>query len=118
MYSMQPDTEWIAAFQRGEAHALRHVMELYDQPLRCFAAALTGNRQEGEDIVTGTFMKLWKRHTYFQTAQNIRAFLYITTRNACLDLLLFSNKQQEQQIAEMQTSQTPRLIAESQRWKK
>jgi RNA polymerase sigma-70 factor (family 1) len=95
MYSMQPDTEWIAAFKRGETHALNHVFKLYNRPLRYFAEQLTGDRQEAEDIVAETFIKLWKRHPHFETALNIRAFLYITARNACLDFLNYTKKQHE-----------------------
>jgi RNA polymerase sigma-70 factor (ECF subfamily) len=47
------------------------------------------SQQDGEDLVKDTFVKLWQTHADFDTPQNIKAFLYITTRNACLNFLRY-----------------------------
>ena len=52
-----------------------------------FARRLVGKGPEAEDIVAETFEKLWRIRPNFNTYANIKAFLYITARNACLDLL-------------------------------
>jgi RNA polymerase sigma-70 factor (ECF subfamily) len=36
--------------------------------------------------------KLWSRYPNFDSLVNIRAFLYITTRNSCLDYLKFNRR--------------------------
>jgi RNA polymerase sigma-70 factor (ECF subfamily) len=77
----------VALFNKGDAQALAHVFELHNRSLCYFAERLTGDRQEAEDIVADVFMKLWKKRTDFANLQNIKAFLYIATRNACFDFL-------------------------------
>lgn len=77
----------VALFNKGDAQALAYVFELHNRSLCYFAERLTGDRQEAEDIVADVFMKLWKKRTDFSNLQNIKAFLYIATRNACFDFL-------------------------------
>lgn len=61
--------------------------------LSFFAKRLVDNDGEGEDIAADSFVKLLNRHDTFDTLPNIRAFLYITTRNACLNYLRYSQRQ-------------------------
>jgi RNA polymerase sigma-70 factor (family 1) len=48
---------------------------------------LIRDRPAAEDIVKDTFIKLWLKQQDFGTPQNVKAFLYITVRNACLNYL-------------------------------
>ncbi len=63
-------------------------------PSLCFfAKRLVDNDGEGEDIAADSFVKLMNRHDSFNTLSNIKAFLYITTRNACLNYMRYSQRQ-------------------------
>jgi RNA polymerase sigma-70 factor (ECF subfamily) len=63
-------------------------------PSLCFfAKRLVDNEGEGEDIAADSFVKLLNRHDSFDSLPNIKAFLYITTRNACLNYLRQSQRQ-------------------------
>jgi RNA polymerase sigma-70 factor (family 1) len=86
------DTDWIPLFKQGDTKALNYVYKLYNRPLRYFAEELVHDRQEAEDIVAETFIKLWARYAHFESLLSIRAFIYITTRNACLDYINLSHK--------------------------
>jgi len=44
-------------------------------------------KEQAEDIVSEAFTKLWQRHEEFQTEEHIKAFLFVTTRNASLNYL-------------------------------
>lgn len=74
-------------FSAGGHDALDAVFKEYYRPLWNFANSLIHDRWEAEDIVVETFLKLWKLRSNFDTDQNIKAFLYITVRNACLNYL-------------------------------
>ena len=74
-------------FKKGDPHAFTSFFHIHYRPLCYFAAQLVGNQQDAEDIVKDTYVKLWQKHTDFETAQNIKAFLYISVRNACLNFL-------------------------------
>jgi RNA polymerase sigma-70 factor (family 1) len=87
MAQQGPDMNLINSFKRGQTGALAHVFNLFYLPLCYFAETLTDNKGESEDIVQDSFIKLWKMHAGFDSLPSIKAFLYVTTRNACFDYL-------------------------------
>ncbi len=84
---------WISEFRKGNSLALNHIFDLHYRSLCYFAECMVKDQQEAEDIAAASFMKLWKKHADFETAQNMKAFLYISTRNACLDYLKHLKRQ-------------------------
>lgn len=78
---------WVNKLISGDKQMLGHFFDLHYRPLCYFAFRLTQNDAEAQDIVSDCFIKLWEKHTDFQTAENIKAFLYINCRNRCLDFL-------------------------------
>ena len=74
-------------FQNGDQKGFKAVFELFYQGVCNFSKRLTEDNQEGEDIALTSFHKLWVRKENFRTLTNIKAFLYITTRNACLNFI-------------------------------
>lgn len=63
------------------------VFDKYASALAFFATRLLGNRQDAEDIVSETFIKLWEKREGFRVETQVKAFLYITARNACFNSL-------------------------------
>jgi RNA polymerase sigma-70 factor (family 1) len=88
------DKSLLQEFKRGNTHAFRAVYDMFFPGLCFFAKRLVDNDGEGEDIVADSFVKLLNRHDTFETLPNIKAFLYITTRNACLNHLRNTQRQQ------------------------
>jgi RNA polymerase sigma-70 factor (family 1) len=88
-----PDKVLLSEFKKGSSHAFKAVYNLYFPSLCFFAKRLVDNDAEGEDIAADSFIKLLNRHEFFDTLPNIKAFLYITTRNACLNYLRYMQKQ-------------------------
>jgi RNA polymerase sigma-70 factor (family 1) len=81
------DSNSLLAFSQGENSGFNAVYKQFYPEIRYFTYKLTSNKQEAEDITITTFLKLFRSHEHFKTAINIRAFLYITARNSCLDYL-------------------------------
>jgi len=84
----------IDLFCRAHRNEFKRVYEQYHTPLYRFADKLLRN-EEAEDIVTNTFVKLWYDRNKFKTLQNIKAYLYVVTRNACIDYLRLLQRQRE-----------------------
>jgi RNA polymerase sigma-70 factor (family 1) len=78
---------WITELQAGNQDALVFFFELHYKPLLYFAGQIVQNSYEAEDIVSDCFFKLWQRHKGFETPQKIKAFLFISCRNACLNYI-------------------------------
>jgi RNA polymerase sigma-70 factor (ECF subfamily) len=82
----------IRAFTKRDAKAFAFIFRLHRKPLVYFAEKILGIREEAEDIVADSFMKLWAKHADFDSLPEIKSFLYITTRNACLNFLKYSKR--------------------------
>jgi RNA polymerase sigma factor (sigma-70 family) len=78
---------WIAGFRRGELQSVRDLFQTHFFSLLPFAERVIRDRREAREIITETFIKLLNRRLYFDDPADIKAFLYITTRNACMDFL-------------------------------
>ena len=66
---------------------IKHFFDLHHKSLCYFANRLVKDDLQAEDIVAECFLKLWERRDGFNTDQNVKAFLYISCRNACLNYL-------------------------------
>lgn len=82
-----PGQQVIAEFKQGSQEAFEAVYKSHYASLFFFVKRFLNDRAEAEDITAETFIKLWKIRHNFDSHQNIKAFLYITARNACLDCL-------------------------------
>lgn len=83
----------IARFRTGDREEFKYVYDTCYDALYLFAYNLVRKETEAQDITTETFIKLWRLHGNFESLNNIRAFLYVTSRNACIDYLRFLQKQ-------------------------
>ena len=85
----QPDfnPDIIHAFRKGDSQAFDTFFRLHYRPLCYFAAQMVGNTPDAEDIAKDAFVKLWHRHADFDSPNTIKGFLYVTTRNACINFL-------------------------------
>jgi RNA polymerase sigma-70 factor (family 1) len=75
----------IERFCQGDRRDFKCVYDLYFETIYTFAYNLVKDAEEAQDITTETFIKLWRLHANFENLNNIKAFLYITSRNACFD---------------------------------
>ncbi len=51
-----------------------------------FAFQFLKNMAEAEDVVQDTFIKFWDKRVDFNNEPAVKSFLYITVRNACLNI--------------------------------
>lgn len=87
MRSLPLDNDIIVSLKKGGPDALQSLLKLFYSPLCLFAERLLADSAAAEDIVGESFIKLWNKRTDFESLQNIKAFMYITVRNACLNYL-------------------------------
>jgi len=85
------DNQFPIPAENGEPVTFNEVFNQLYPKLCFFAERLTSSKDDAEEIVSESFVKLWKRKDGFNNMSNIKAFLYITVKNNCLDYLR-SNK--------------------------
>lgn len=79
--------EYALSFQRGEEKGFDFFFHELFPSLCFFANRILNDRCEAEDIVSSAFIKIWKRHSQFIEAKNIRSYLYQIVRNDCIKFL-------------------------------
>jgi len=89
MDQLQITPQLMDAFVKGDAKAFATFYNLHNAALCTFATGLVEIKEDGEDIVKDSFVKLWMKHSDLETPDNVKAFLYITTRNSCLNFLRY-----------------------------
>jgi RNA polymerase sigma-70 factor (family 1) len=75
------------SFTTGEKTAFTSVYNEYYFRVYEFAARYLPTGEDAEDITADTFTKLWQKRTEFGSLDHIRAFLFTTAKNACLNFL-------------------------------
>jgi RNA polymerase sigma-70 factor (ECF subfamily) len=65
--------------------AFEQVFRQFNPPLVFFAGRWVHDMAIAQDIVTDVFVKLWQKKADFKNMYSIKAFLYISTRNACIN---------------------------------
>ncbi len=93
--SYQENPELLLRFTQGEETAFASVYDLYYDRVYGFAKRWITEQSDAEDITADTFLKLWNKKDSFGSMDNIRAFLYITVRNACFNFLKHSSLRSE-----------------------
>lgn len=91
----QPSTEkaLMRRFRNGDALAFNTIYNRYYSTLRYFSFRLICQKQQAEGIAVETFVKLYRLCRNFESMASIRAFLYVTARNACYDYLAYARYQ-------------------------
>jgi len=85
----------ITVFSKGEVRAFKMVFDLYNRDIYYFVYRIVKNREEAEDIVSTTFVKVFNLHTRFKTEAQLRSFLYVASGNAAKDLLRARKRRKE-----------------------
>jgi RNA polymerase sigma factor (sigma-70 family) len=108
--------DMILHFQKGDWAAFQQTFDKYSRELFYFVKKQVGEDDTAEDIIMETFNKLYRLHTNFETEKNIKAFLYISARNASLDHLRYRNRRKfhhKEYKAQMTFSEMPAILEEN-----
>jgi RNA polymerase sigma-70 factor (family 1) len=65
----------------------------YYSGLVFFAQRLLQQRENGEEIVSNVFILLWQKRHCFESEPKVKAFLYISTKNACFNAIKQAQRQ-------------------------
>ena len=88
MLKYQDENNLVQALRRGEQEAFDFLFRRWYEPLCHYACRLAdGDMDEAEDLVQHAFIKLWERRTRIDVAWSLKAYLYKTVHNACLNRL-------------------------------
>lgn len=84
---MLSSSDYFPLFQQGVEQAFRQVFDNYYSSVCYFAAKILNDDIEAEDIASDTFRKAWDNRAKFASPRHLENFLYLVTRNACINKL-------------------------------
>jgi len=77
----------LSQLKEGDQNAFSHIFKQFYQPLCFFCTRLVSNSAVAEEIVQDVLYKVWYKNEDFNTLLSIKAFLYISTRNASMNYI-------------------------------
>jgi RNA polymerase sigma-70 factor (family 1) len=92
--------------QNGSEKGLDFLFNRYYTPLVFYSTTFTQDRSVAQDIVSETFIKLWKKRTEIDEWKKIRFLIYRMVHNASIDHLR-KEKIRNEYGAAMRTMQNP-----------
>lgn len=82
-----PGTFSMDALRRGDKAAFNDLFSEFYPALCYFAEKILKDRFAAEEVVQGVMLKVWEKQADFDVFPALKAFLYISTRNASLNYL-------------------------------
>jgi RNA polymerase sigma-70 factor (ECF subfamily) len=75
----------IIEFQFGDGESYRVIFEMLYAVMCSFAKKFVNNYDDAEDITQEIFIELWNQRKKFESIDQIKAFLYVSIKNKCLN---------------------------------
>lgn len=94
-----PDSFSMSALRRGDEATFNCLFSEYYPALCFFAEKLLKDRFAAEEVVQGVMLRVWEKQADFDAFPSLKAFLYISTRNACLNYLEKIQRQRKHEHA-------------------
>lgn len=77
----------LSGFNNSDEKAFKAVFDDLYKPLLLFAIKITKDRQQSEDVVLMSMQATFNRHNTFDKYIALKAFLFTSVRNACLNYI-------------------------------
>ncbi len=88
------------SFRKGEERGFDYVHRQLYRALVYFSYQITREADWSADIVSEQFIKAWERRSEFRNFSGLRSFLYVSTKNASIDLLRKSKQWEVSRLTE------------------
>lgn len=76
---------WVSEMRNGSQRAFEEVFRHFYPSLCFFAGRLLINEAIAGEVAQDSLLKVWERRHDFESFESVKAFLYISTKNACFD---------------------------------
>lgn len=100
-------------FQAGNKNVFKAVFEAYYVQLLYFGKRYLNDDFVAEDIVQDCFLSLWERRKEVTDLSTVRAFLYVSLRNRCLNYIRDQKKKEAHHENLLQESELTSFFEQS-----
>ena len=85
MKKTSSNIELILSFKKGDEKAFEILFQKYHKKLYAFLYKLLNSKEDAEEIVQNTFIKIWERREDFIADYSFESFLFTIAKNAFLN---------------------------------
>jgi RNA polymerase sigma factor (sigma-70 family) len=93
------ESDLLASLAREDPAALQALIEIYFPILCRFAEKHLRDCSLAKDVVQETFIKFWFAHQVFESINGLKAYLFTSTRNGCLNLVRSREREANRHLA-------------------
>jgi RNA polymerase sigma-70 factor (ECF subfamily) len=84
---VEHNSDFIKLLSSGDMAAYQELYECYYKDLCRFAFRFIENREDSEDLVQETLLKVWEQRAKLVALMSIKSYLYSAVKNSCLNYL-------------------------------
>ena len=84
---MKTDKELVAEIKEGNARAFDQLYEAYGHKLYLFALSILKSKEDAEEVVQNTYLKIWEKRKSIDSDHSFKSFLFTVAYNLTVDLL-------------------------------
>lgn len=77
----------IEELKKNKESSLKYFIDKYEDSLSFYAYKIVRSKEAVEEIVSESFFRLWQNRANMKNGDYLRSFLFLVTKNACLDYL-------------------------------
>ena len=105
--------EWLALrCQAGDAGAFEDLVAVMERPLLYYATSLTGNKDDGLDVLQDVWIKVLRRIGQLKEPSALRAWLYSITHGVAIDRIRRERTREKAELAEFNEAEEPSFAEE------
>lgn len=82
---MELNEEYIEKLKEKDEEALRMLVREYKIPLYNYIYRMVYNKEDAEDILQETFLKIFKNIKKIDFRRNFKSFIFKVAKNSCID---------------------------------
>lgn len=107
---MQSEIENYQAITEGNEAAFEMTFKTYYKPLCHYAYSFLNDKNEAEEVVQTTFIKMWEKKTELVIESSLKAYLHSMVRNGCLNVIKHERVKQQHAQQHLQAAEQSREL--------
>lgn len=92
--------EIIERAKNGDISAFEEVLSTFEKPLWNYLVRLVGSRDDAEDLIQDTFVKIYKHIRTIDPSKNLKSWIYTIATNTAYDFLRKKKRQATTELDE------------------
>lgn len=106
---MKDESTFMEKARQGDREAFKELIKFYQQKVYCLAYSILHNREDAQDVVQETFVRIHKKIHLYRRGNNFQAWLFRITKNICLDY--YRKNKKNRQHREQDFSLNEKIVA-------